>query len=237
MAARKNGVPRCSSSIIISDLHCYHGKPCRSFIKVLKIADLFDADCLVIAGDLFDDLYKELDPRQVTRHLRIIAGGRRLPRKIIYVLSSSSHDPRIKENSSLQLDESTIYLCKRHCIAEIGETRTCIVHGDIFLRNGAIAHLYNLLSTLKGATLLMERKIRKMLGKECEWLIAGHTHIPGIDPKSKVANPGTWKEKWFFGLPYWRRPSNTFIYFNGEKISLFKVSRGKTCLVEETMTR
>lgn len=218
--------PRCRDAIIASDIHCRRGKPCKAFQYILEACRGAGADCLIVAGDLFENLHFPLDPLEVKRHIKKIAGDKALPSKLIYVLSGASHDPIIGKVSVIKEDGRSIVIVPKKLVVSIGGKKVCIVHGDIFVRNGILAHLYNRVYSMLGTKLALEKKLKEAFGGECEWLIAGHTHIPGIDHAEKVANPGAWKALWISRLPYWRRPTNTFIYFGEKKITLIKINGG-----------
>lgn len=227
-----SSVPGCRDAIIASDLHCKRDKPCRALQYILEAYKTFGADCLIIAGDLFEDLYFPLSPREVIHYIKKIVGNKALPKKLIYVTSGASHDPIIDKVTIIDEDGGMIVIAPKKLVISIGGRKVCIVHGDIFLKNGVLAHLYNRIYSFLGTKLAIEKRLKKIFGSECEWLIAGHTHIPGIDHARKAANPGTWKSIWFFHLPYWRRPTNTFIYFGRKKITLIKINGGN--IAEQT---
>ena len=219
-----SNIPVCRDAIIASDLHCKRDKPCRALQYILEAYKTFSADCLIIAGDLFEDLHFPLSPREVIYYIKRIVDNKALPKKLIYVTSGASHDPIIDNVAIIDEDGGIIVIAPRKLVIGIGGRKVCVVHGDIFLKNGVLAHLYNRISSFLGKKLALEERLKEIFGSECEWLIAGHTHISGIDYARKVANPGTWKNTWFFQLPYWRRSTNTFIYFGRKKITLIKIN-------------
>ena len=91
-----------------------------------------------------------------------------------------------------------------------------VIHGDIIVKSGALAFLINYVAKLLGNNLFLEKMFRQKIKLGAEWLVAGHTHLSGIDLKEKIVNLGSWKKHWFRNLPYWRK-SKPLILVIGEK--------------------
>lgn len=212
---------RCSKTVFCSDLHCRAGRPCPQLRIILRIAQLLHADCLVVAGDLFEDLHYKINYYRLLQELRKIGLEGTQPLQIIYTPSRSSHDPKV-EDVPTNLGNSTLLLAR---IARIPLSREQVVvtHGDFIITNGAIAHLFNKTAWIMGRSLFLEEITKKELGIEKEWFIMGHTHIPGIDVKRKIGNTGSWKTKWRNEIPYWRKPSRTLIFYDGKSFKMLKV--------------
>jgi UDP-2,3-diacylglucosamine pyrophosphatase LpxH len=204
-------------AVMVSDLHCKPGS-----CKVGEIAGLAarEGASLVILGDLFDDLHREVGDDELERALRAVFRGV-AGLEIYYVTSGSSHDPILKRETHLRLESLSVHVYPRALIARVGRLRMFLTHGDLALRNGAHAFLVNVAAMTLGKRLYLEKALKKKLRLPSDWwLVMGHTHIPGIDREARVANTGSWKASWSFNLPYWRPPSNTYIIVENGAIEL-----------------
>ena len=203
--------PPTRSALICSDLHCRRGKPCRQLADAASLASRLGAECLVLAGDLFEDLHEPTGREALLRELDAILGPTETPRLVVYVTSLSSHDPILQGPVYAELHGSKLIVVPGMTVLHVSGRRICVLHGDAAVPNGALAHIVNRLAALLGRPLYLERRMREKLCPD-GLLIAGHTHIPGLLPDRGVGNPGSWKTLWRRGLPYWRRPSRTCIY-------------------------
>jgi len=196
-------------AVIVSDIHCRpFACPAR---EVAEIARGEGARTLFVLGDLFDDLHRPLSRADLAHHLAR-AFGRVSGLEVVYLTSASSHDPCIREPTTIALEGGRVHVYPGSAIVRVGGLVAFMTHGDIAMRNGAHAFLVNYLLGLLGEELFLERRLRRRLGLPPDWwLFMGHTHIAGIDYRSKVANPGSWRESWINRVPYWRPPSYTYL--------------------------
>ena len=220
-------------AVVASDLHCMPGScPART---LAGLAIEYGVEALVILGDLFEDMHRRVSVGELRRALRWVFGGVR-NLTVHYVASRSSHDPILDGDVSLEVDGVEIHVYSRPVIAVIGGVRAFLTHGDMALRNGAHAYLVNLLAAVKGERLYLEKRLKRRLRLPREWwLVMGHTHIPGIDYRERVANTGSWRSKWILQIPYWRPPSNTFLLVGSGTPILLSYSE-RVGVVEEATT-
>ncbi len=207
------------SVLVCSDLHCPHGRRCPQLAAAAETARRLSAQCLALAGDLFDDLHEPIDAERLAAEVEAILGGEETPGLIVYTTSLSSHDPLLPRPVETRIGGSTLVAVPGLAVIPVAGKRLCVLHGDLAVANGAVAHLVNRAAALLGRPLYLEHRLREWLCPN-GLLVAGHTHIPGVS--GPVANPGSWRSLWLLGLPYWRRPSRTCVY----------VDRGGMRLVE-----
>ncbi|MEM0023190.1 MAG: metallophosphoesterase family protein [Thermofilaceae archaeon] len=213
--------------ILVSDTHYRPGS--RSIRTIIALAASRGAETLIVLGDLFDDLHRLLSASEVGKALRCIFKGARGLR-VIFVTSLSSHDPILRESVHFKSDELDLHVYPGPVIAQLGGLTAFLTHGDLALRNGAQAFLINFLMKSLGKELFLEKALRQKLRLPADWwLFMGHTHIPGIDYEARVANTGSWRESWVLGIPYWRPPSNTYLFVESGRVELcqelFKAKR------------
>ncbi|AKG38129.1 hypothetical protein MA03_00840 [Infirmifilum uzonense] len=172
----------------------------------------------MVAGDLFEDLHYRISTYQLKFEILKLGLPTELPPLIIYTPSFSSHDPIVDEGS-INLGRSRIYI-RRVAHIQLGDDEVVVTHGDIGIANGAIAHLVDRVGSLVGRKLLVEEKVKEKLNLRNQWLIMGHTHIPGLDTTRRIGNPGSWKSAWGKWLPYWRKPTYSLIFYDGKSFRL-----------------
>ena len=186
---------------------------------------------LIILGDLYDDLHIPLSEKILCNILkRTFQPIANQVEKIIYIISTASHDPIIQKEvikCSLAYKEKTldILVSSVPLVIKINNFTALLTHGEIAISNGAIAYLLNKIMEQSGNPLYIERLLKKKLNlNKNVWLIMGHTHIPGISYTARVANTGNWKKIWFTNkIPYWRTPSFTYILVKENNISLKRI--------------
>lgn len=210
--------------VIVSDIHLW-----RSTYEVKFIGNLcrsLNASTLIITGDLIDqrmkfttvddlvDLYERVIDTLGTHHIN----------RIVHVVAATWHDIELS-NSVMRLNVGGVEVLLIEGILILRHVRgkVYILHGDYICRHGAIAHVINRLFN----DLMVEKVGRRVLGLECsDWLIMGHTHIPGIDEESKVANCGNWLNEDVLREMLGLKPSMTAIVLKLNKklnVELYKL--------------
>ncbi|MHA1626438.1 MAG: hypothetical protein ACTSVF_04790 [Candidatus Asgardarchaeia archaeon] len=184
-----------NSVLIVSDLHLS-----ESSDPIEGISDFLNKkgiENLVIAGD-FIEHHREISKDElkpfISMGLKKI-GLEKSELKVVYLTSLSSHDPIIREEKvSIKYEDGPLVIVLRgYCRIFIGGHSFVVLHGDYSVRNGALAGFINLVASTLGKKLFLERLLRRILRVENdEWLVMGHTHIPGIDEEDRVANCGSW---------------------------------------------
>ncbi|MCD6380999.1 MAG: metallophosphoesterase family protein [Candidatus Odinarchaeota archaeon] len=184
-----------NSTLIVSDLHLSESSdPIEEISNFLNEKGIKN---LVVAGD-FIEYHREtsLDELRsfISMGLKKI-GLEKSELKVVYLTSLSSHDPIIRgEKVSIKYEDGPLVIVLRGYSRMFLDGHSFVVlHGDYSVRNGALAGFINFLASILGKKLFLERLLKRILRVENdEWLIMGHTHIPGIDEENKVANCGSW---------------------------------------------
>jgi UDP-2,3-diacylglucosamine pyrophosphatase LpxH len=200
------------NSLFISDLHLRAGQPFaysavfHEFLKQHRVSNL------IIDGDLFDsprDARKILD-QTASPSIGNILGLDGLPVNVFFVYGSPPHDPSPEERAIF--DGSPLVAVGRCAILSINGMRVVAYHGHDLSLKGAIGHGWDRFIS----KLSLERTWKHLAGVPAQdWVIFGHTHIPGIDAKQRVANCGGWQSKGFLV-----HPACTGIYISPETNSL-----------------
>jgi predicted phosphodiesterase len=85
-------------------------------------------------------------------------------------------------------------------------------HGHDLSLKGAIGHAWNRFIS----RLSLEKAWKRLAGVDVsDWVIFGHTHLPGIDEQHRVANCGGWQS-----IGFLVRPACTGIFLSPENRSL-----------------
>lgn len=177
--------------IAISDLHLEanaRNLTCiGNYMRRLRHGDIY----LVINGDLFDKAHKqELNHSHILELLsRLNLAGINNLKEVVYVMAIYDHDPRAPRN------EATYYVNGVkvrvvHGIVKLamGGNTLWFLHGDYVVKNGLIASLMN--KILMGS---YDRLVRLAVrAREGDWVVIGHTHVPGVNNELRIANTGTW---------------------------------------------
>lgn len=204
--------------LIVSDLHL---SPSNIKYKPLeKIVKKENVKYLVIAGDFIEYKHKEIEEEKLIKILEKILKKLNINQEdltIFYIPSKSSHDPKINKNIEFQLNSIKIHIIDGILRLVSKNIALYITHGDYASRDGGIAATINRTLKLLGVNLFLEKLLRKILKiEENSWLIMGHTHIPGIDESSRVANCGAWSRHIL------RKESNTAILVDGKIIKMLR---------------
>lgn len=173
--------------IIVSDLHLE-----SNFRDLSCIGDFIDKNkisTLIFNGDVFDRKHKEIfqrdDFKKIEERLGIENGSLK---KLIYI-TAYNHDPYLKEDfMEFKEGEKEFLVFGGLLKLKTSQDLFYIFHGDYI----TIAPFPTLINKLS-ASLSFEKLAKKIIGaKREDWLILGHSHLPGIDPERKIANPGSW---------------------------------------------
>ena len=198
---------------VISDLHL---RDARSKVDpaINEFLLSMNVKYVIVAGDLFDRYHRGFDQRRL--HLTLASTFGDLCKRgvnVYYVVSSSSHDPIPPKDVIKFLCYGSEILVVKGVLALEAEGLTLYVtHGDYASRNGFLARLIERVASALGQRLLLERRVKKALGiPQDSWLVMGHTHLPGVDYRRRVANCGAWQPHLFV------KASKTLILFKGCK--------------------
>ncbi len=200
------------NTLFISDLHIRarrsfeFASDLRSFIEQNHVSNL------VIVGDLFQspkDARKILGDSPITATMKIL-GLDGLFARVFWVTGSRGHDP---PNIGLsQVGDGDLNVLGQSASLKCGHLDIIAYHGHDLSIIGAVGHAWDRFI----AKLSLERVWRRLAKvNETVWVVFGHTHIPGLDDKQRVANCGGWQR-----VPLLVRPSGTGIFFSQEKGSL-----------------
>jgi len=200
------------NALFISDLHLRAG---RSFTYSAGLHELLDrrrVSNLIVDGDLFDspiDAGKILD-KASSPSIGDILGLDDLPVRVFFVDGSPPHDPSPEERAVL--DWSPLVPLGRCAILSFNGMRVVAYHGHDLSLKGALGHGWDRFIS----RLSLERAWKHLAGVPAqEWVIFGHTHIPGIDAKHRVANCGGWQS-----IGFLVHPARTGIYLSPENESI-----------------
>ena len=180
--------------MIISDLHL-ESNP-RNLNCIGDYLKENDISLLIINGDLFDKMHKEEFKEELLEEARgRLAIKEDLPCDIIYILALYSHDPYLEEESkSFRENDKEIDVLRGILKLKAEDELFYIFHGDYVLNNIGLG-LASLINKLT-SNLFYERLAKMVIGAEKEeWVMLGHSHVPGIDYERKVANSGLWIER------------------------------------------
>jgi len=214
--------------LAVSDTHCPAGTRCPQLLGAIELVERLGLDCLIVLGDMFDDLHRRMQPRGLRKYFLRAVGSALLPGAIYYTTSLSSHDPVFDECFELSLDGSSLLVVPGVLQLEVEGHMLCALHGDAVVRSGVLAYAVNTAASAAGRSLLLEEIAKRRYCSPRAWLLAGHTHIPGLDAKRMLGNPGSWKFYWSFGLRYWRPPSFGAILITRSGVRLLRPSRRET---------
>ncbi len=196
-----------NSMLVVSDLHID-----ANLSELSVISELIrrgGVSAMTIAGDLFDRRVKVNDSElRMMLHWAI----RRLglindELTLIYVRSESSHDPELEDYGSIKITRlNNVLVVTVPRVIKVNfpncSSSVYIAHGDYTVSNGLLAGLINIFSLTLLRLPIVELMTRKLLGvSDDDWVIIGHTHLPAISGRFKIANPGSWKGI-FFIKPY-----------------------------------
>jgi UDP-2,3-diacylglucosamine pyrophosphatase LpxH len=181
--------------LFISDLHLKSNKPFDYARELRNFIEANDVSNLVINGDFFDspkDAQEILGISHSPRNALRVLGLEGLPLGTYWVTGSPHHDPSSLP-SSLSETES-IFPLGKCALIDCGRLKVMTYHGHDLSHKGAFGHAWNRFVS----NLALEKLWRRLTGvDESVWIVFGHTHVPGVDLKGRVANCGGWQKKPF----------------------------------------
>jgi len=206
------------NALFVSDLHLRADTPFAYSAILHELLKSRRVSNLIVVGDLFDspDDAQKILSNASSRTVDDILGLDELPAKAFFVNGSPPHDPP-PENRTI-FDGSGLIPIGRCAILNFNGMRAVTYHGHDLSLKGAIGHGWDRFIS----KLSLERAWKRIAGvPEQDWVIFGHTHIPGIDTKHRVANCGGWQSKGFLV-----HPARTGLYLSPETDSLEVVKFG-----------
>ena len=204
------------TSLFISDLHLrsdshfQHSDAIRHVLQDRRVSNL------IVVGDLFDSPEDALAIAGTSTGSPIadILGARDLPIKGFFIEGSPPHDPASKKNVSLNL--TPLLQLGRCAVLDFKQMAVIAYHGHDMSWKGMVGHGWDRFIS----PLSLERAWKRLAGvPDSDWVIFGHTHIPGIDRKHKVANCGGWQT-----IRFLVQPARTGLLLSPENGSLEIVS-------------
>jgi len=170
------------NTLFISDLHLRATAPFQFTQELRSCVNEEEIANLVIDGDLFDS------PEDAERILGTESNGqleylglRNIQLNTYWILGSPPHDPRNPNTHLHVLGNCAIFTCKGLSIIAY--------HGHDMSMKGGIAHAIDRFVS----PLLMEKLWKRFAHVKVDsWVVFGHSHIPGLDTKARVANCGAW---------------------------------------------
>jgi len=206
------------NALFISDLHLRAGQPFAYSAALHELLNRRRVSNLIVDGDLFDspkDAGKILD-KATSPSIGDILGLDDLPVRVFFVDGSPPHDPSPEERAVF--DESTLVPVGRCAILSFNGMRVVAYHGHDLSQKGAVGHGWDRFIS----KLSLERAWKHLAGVPAQdWVIFGHTHIPGIDVKHRVANCGGWQS-----IGFLVHPARTGLYLSPENETIEVVKFG-----------
>ena len=178
------------NTLFISDLHLRsngsfrYAKDLRNFIELNNVSNL------IIDGDLFDS------PKDAQEILNILHSGgsvlnvlglEGLRVNTFWVMGSPPHDH--VDQAIWEKHSRGIEFLGNCAMISCGRLDVMAYHGHDMSIKGVYGHVWDRLIS----KLSLERMWRRFANVDRKvWVIFGHTHIPGVDSRSRVANCGGW---------------------------------------------
>ena len=183
-------------SLFISDLHLSVDQPFQYSQNVRRVLEARRVSNLFIVGDLFNSPEDAREIMAQADSIDKILGFDGLVVSAFFVWGSPAHDPSPKEQSVFA--HAPFTPIGRCAILDFKQVRVVAYHGHDLSARGAVGHGWDRFIS----KLSLERAWKRLAGVAVsDWVIFGHTHIPGIDAKQKVANCGGWQTVRFLVRP------------------------------------
>jgi len=185
-------------SLFISDLHLRADRTFQYTKAIHHILESRHVSNLIVVGDLFDS---PKDALQIAGHSGVspiadILGLQGLPINAYFIQGSPPHDPSSKEDGTVNM--APLVRLGRCALLDFKEMIVIVYHGHDMSWKGAIGHAWDRFIS----QLSLERIWKRVAGVlDSDWVVFGHTHIPGIDVKHRVANCGGWQPVRFLVHP------------------------------------
>lgn len=178
------------NTLFISDLHLKSDQPFEYAKDLRNFIETHNVSNLVIDGDFFDsprDAQQILGGSRSKSSALKVLGLEGLPVNMFWVLGSPPHDPASLANN--QRDSWGLEVLGRCALIDCGPFEVLVYHGHDISHKGALGHAWDRFVSKLGLERLWKRlaKVDKNV-----WVVFGHTHVPGVDAGSRVANCGGW---------------------------------------------
>jgi len=168
------------NTLFISDLHLRADTPFPFTTQLRACVERENIENLVIDGDLFDSPNDAEQILQRSDNLEFL-GLRDVPLKTYWIIGSPRHDPRNPKTTLDVVGNCAIFTHNGLSIVAY--------HGHDLCMKGGIAHGINRYIS----PLVVEKMWRRLANVDKNsWVIFGHTHIPGLDTKTRIGNCGAW---------------------------------------------
>jgi UDP-2,3-diacylglucosamine pyrophosphatase LpxH len=179
------------SSLFISDLHLSRNVEVKIYSRIGKFVRENNISNIVIVGDLFDspNAYEYVSYDELIAKAINILNISNV--NVYYVLGSPVHDPKIHtEEFKFENVGVKVYITGYIARFKIYDLAIVAYHGNDFSRIGTLSFIISYIVKKP----ILEYMWRKQAGVEDSvWLICGHTHIPVIDYRNRIANCGGWR--------------------------------------------
>jgi UDP-2,3-diacylglucosamine pyrophosphatase LpxH len=199
-------------TVFISDLHLKAGRPFQHSEAIGRVLKERHVSNLIVVGDLFDspgDVHM-LASRSAESTIAGILGVGDLSVNAYFVEGSPPHDFSLKGSADLNI--APLVALGQCAFLEFDRMNVIAYHGHDMSLKGAIGHGWDRFIS----KLSLERAWKRFAKvPDSDWVIFGHTHIPGIDAKRRVANCGGWQS-----IGFLVRPACTGLYLSPDSNSL-----------------
>ena len=179
------------NTLFISDLHLKLNRPFKYSNDLRRFIEANNVSNLIIDGDLFDS------PRDAQRMLGSdaknsvfnVLPSEGLAVNLFWVIGSRAHDP-LKPSENITGSRG-LQVLGRCVFIDFGGFEVLAYHGHDLSLKGAIGHAWDRFVSKLG----LERMWKRFAKVDPKvWVVFGHTHIPGVDTRSRVANCGGWQK-------------------------------------------
>ena len=197
--ARIHTISVSGPAIIVSDVHIGSKNSCYTVLR--KFIERIGYGTLIVVGDLLDErvpLNRSAieSLREAIRALGLSKG------RVIYIASTAGHDIEnyLDKTLHISIDSIDIYIlsgvakimvnsCSHHIYA---------THGEYVSKDGVAAYILDKIGRAilrKPITALIAKKVLNV--EKNSWVFTGHSHIMLIDTKFRIANTGSWDNRFY----------------------------------------